>query len=66
MEGRYLVAVSGMFDNDYAISGIERVSGGLRPIPYETFLYWDAANDLLKSLESEYPKYSFRIVQVQG
>ena len=66
MEEQYLVTVSGMFNSEYAISGIEQVSGGLRPIPYGTFLDWDAANALLNSLAEEYPTYSFKLVQVQG
>lgn len=41
MEERYLVTVSGMFNTDYAVRDIEQVSGGLKPIPYETFLDLD-------------------------
>ena len=66
MDELYLVTVSGMFNSDYAISGIEPVSGGLRPIPYNTFLDWETANALKKSLEADYPAYSFKLVQVQG
>ena len=66
MEGQYLVTVSGMFNTEYAISGIEQVAGGLKPIPYETFLDWEGANALLNSLAEEYPTYSFKLVQVRG
>ncbi len=68
MEERYVVTVSGMFNTDYAVKDIEQVSGGLKPIPYDSFLDldWSAANDLLNVLEGAYPVYSFKIVQVQG
>ena len=66
MEKKYLVTVSGMFDNEYAIDGIERVPGGVRPIPYSIYLDFEVASKLRGELELEYPKYVFKLIQVRG
>lgn len=66
MEKQYLVTVSGMFDDDYAIDGIEEVPKGLTPIPYSVYLSYESASELKATLAAKYPKYTFKIVQVRG
>jgi hypothetical protein len=63
---KYIVTVSGMYDEPYAISSIEEIeSGFIRAVPFDgRYLSAQQARSLQAALQAKYPKYKFEPVRV--